>query len=108
MTEKKAIPRDVVTHATTRPEVYKAIDSERDFQDSFVLPERQYYQTHTLGEFILIINQYAHQAMQNWTHHGEDIDGFPPSLHEVRKVAALAVRAMEQHGAPHRKVPEKK
>lgn len=100
MDTKKAIPRDVATNVTTREEVYKAIDSERDYQDSFVLPERQYYQTHTLGEFILMINQYAAQAREKWTHH-KDVDP-PESLHEVRKIAALAVRCMEQHGAPYR------
>jgi hypothetical protein len=100
---KTAIPRDVATNKTTRAEAYKAVDSERDYVDSFVLPERQYYQTHTLGEFILMLNQYAAQAMQKWTHHGDAIDDFPESLHEVRKIAGLAVRCMEQHGAPLRK-----
>lgn len=101
------IPRDVETNATDRDAVYKAIDSERDFQDNFVMPERRYFRTHTLGEFILMLNQYAAQAMQKWTHHsdGDSPDDFPPSLHEVRKIAALAVRCMEQHGAPHRQVP---
>ena len=104
-----AIPRDVATHRTTRPEVYKAIDSERQYQDSFVLPEREYYITHTLGEFVLMINQYAAQAQASWTHHkdGDSPDEFAPSLHEVRKIAALAVRCMEQHGAPMRVLPTK-
>jgi hypothetical protein len=100
---KKAIPRDVATNITTRVEVYKAIDSERDYQDNFVLPERRYYQTHTLGEFILMLNQYSAQAMEKWTHHTDAIDDFPESLHIVRKIAGLAVRCMEQHGAPERK-----
>ena len=102
MSKLKAVPRDVATNVTTRKEVYKAVDSEREFQDSFVLPERQYYQTHTLGEFILMLNQYAAQAQEKWTHH-KDTE-VPESLHEVRKVAALAVRCMEQHGAPKREV----
>lgn len=102
----KALPREVATNVTTRVEVYEAINSEREFQDSFVLPERRYYQTHTLGEFILMLNQYAAQAQQKWTHHTDAIDDFPESLHEVRKIASLAVRCMEQHGAPHRKLPK--
>lgn len=85
-----------------RSEVYAAIDSERDFQDKFVIPERGYYPTHTLGEFVLMLNQYAAQAMQKWTHHKDSALGDEESLHEVRKVAALAVRCMEQHGAPKR------
>ena len=100
--EKQAIPRDVSTNVTTRAEVYKAIDSERAYQDTFVLPERQYYQTHTLGEFILMLNQYAAQSMQKWTHSTDSTDSYPESLHEVRKIAAIAVSCMEQHGAPKR------
>lgn len=92
--------REVRTNITTREEVYKAIDSEREYQDDFVLPERRYFQTHTLGEFILMINQYAAQAMEKWTHHPDT--EVPISLHEVRKIAGLAVRCMEQHGVPHR------
>lgn len=103
------VPREVATHRTTRADVYAAIDTEREYQDSFVLPGREYYQTHTLGEFILMIGQYADQARQSWTHHkdGDSPDEFAPSLHEVRKIAALAVRAMEQHGAPLRQLPTK-
>lgn len=102
-----AIPRDVATNATTRTEVYQAVNTERDFQDSFVLPDRQYYQTHTLGEFILMLNQYAAQCQQKWTHHSDKVDGYPESLHEVRKLAAIAVRCMEQHGAPLRELPKR-
>jgi hypothetical protein len=99
---KKAIPRDVETCVTTREEVYRAVDTEREFQDSFVLPERQYYRTHTLGEFILMMGQYADQARAKWTRHTDAVDDFPESLHEVRKLVALGVRCMEQHGAPKR------
>lgn len=100
---KKALKRDVRTNATDRKNVIKAIDSEVAYVKSFVLPERQYYQTHTLGEFVLMINQYAAQAMQKWTHHADNQE-YPESLHEVRKIAGLAFRCMEQHGAPLRKV----
>src|SRR4051812_11953230 len=102
MDNKTAIPRDVTTNVTNRTDVYAAVDSERDYQDQFVLPERQYYQTHTLGEFIVMLNSYARKAEDSWTHHKDKLDGFPESLHEVRKIAALAVRCMEQHGAPKR------
>jgi hypothetical protein len=100
---KTPIPRDVETCVTDRKSVIKAIDSEVEYAKSFVLPERQYYRTHTLGEFILMLNQYAAQAQQKWTHHA-DGEQFPESLHEVRKIAALAFRCMEQHGAPVRKI----
>jgi uncharacterized protein CbrC (UPF0167 family) len=96
-----AIERQVATKRTARADVYAAIDTERDFQDSFIA-DKEYYITHTLGEFILMLNQYAAQAQEKWTHHSDKEDGFPASLHEVRKIAALAVRCMEQHGAPRR------
>jgi|SRR5579862_6973583 len=105
--KQTAVPRNVETNATSRREVVAAIDSEVDYAKSFVLPERRYYRTHTLGEFILMINQYAAQAQEKWTHHSDVGEGFPESLHEVRKIAALAFRCMEQHGAPKRKVVKK-
>lgn len=101
-------PREVATHRTTRADVYAAINTEREYQDSFVLPENEYWQTHTLGEFILMLNQYSAQAQDKWTHPTDpDAQGFEISLHEVRKIAALAVRCMEQHGAPPRILPAK-
>src|SRR5277367_4994054 len=101
-------PREVATHRTTRADVYTAIDTEREYQDSFVLPDNEYWQTHTLGEFILMLNQYSAQAQTKWTHPTDpDLRGFENSLHEVRKIAALAVRCMEQHGAPLRVLPSR-
>lgn len=59
----RGIPRDEVKSLNIpRRKVYEAIDSEIEFVESFVVPERKYYVTHTLGEFILMINQYAAQA----------------------------------------------
>lgn len=90
------------TVRTPRSEVYAAIDGEREFQDLHVQPERRYHPTHTLGEFILLLGQYADQAREKWTQHPDTALGDEPSLHEVRKLAALCVRCMEQHGAPRR------
>jgi len=98
---------DNVSANIPREDVYAAIDTEVEYAESFVAPERKYYSTHTLGEFILMLNQYAAQAQQKWTHHSDVADGFPESLHEVRKIAALAVRCMVQHGAPKRELPER-
>ena len=98
-------------HRSTRFEAYQAINGERDFQDRFVIPARLFRKTHTLGEFIALISQYADQARAKWTREPDDypagrIDGFPESLHEVRKIAALAVSCMEQHGSPRRLTPK--
>jgi hypothetical protein len=102
----KGIPIDDVQSLNVDPAlVDQAIETEIVYAESFVAPDRRYYATHTLGEFILMINQYAAQAMQKWTHHSDAVDGHPVSLHEVRKIAALAKRCMIQHGAPMRAVP---
>lgn len=94
---------DNISVNVPRPDVYAAIDTEIDYAESFVVPDRGYYAQHTLGEFILMINQYAAQAQEKWVHHAGDLDDHPISLHEVRKIAALCARCMIQHGAPTRK-----
>lgn len=78
---------------STRPFVYCAIDGERDYQD-------KRWGTHTkpgIGDFIALIDEYSERARKAWA---EGNDG--PALHHMRKIAALAVRAMEIHGAQTR------
>ena len=105
---KKGLERDDTQSLNvSRLQVYGAIDTEIDYARLFVAPERKYYVTHTIGEFILMLNQYVAQAQQKWTHHSDGIDGFPESLHEVRKIAAIAARCMIEHGAPQRIFPTK-
>jgi len=94
------------TLKVTRQEVYTAIDSERDYQDSRwgegLSGERPAPEgedgNRTLDEFILYIQNYA----QNLGAFASISDDWPEKLNKVRKVAGLCVAAMEQHGAPHR------
>lgn len=87
---------------TTRKDVFDAIDSERDYQDAkkgnaargMVSDNRE------LGSLILFMDTYVRKAKDAFS--GPHPDGFHNALHEVRKVAALAVLAMELHGAPKR------
>ena len=82
-----------------RSEVYKAFDSERDYQDDR-FQEAVYGRDaidRTLDEFILYIMQYAQEASALTTHGDES-----EALNFVRKVGALCVGCMEQHGAPQR------
>lgn len=84
----------------TRDDVYDAIDTERIYQDeghgnaATDRPEK------AVGEFILLMEEALAQgrAMHYRTPH----EGADCVLDFVRKVAALAVRCMEQHGAPLR------
>jgi len=82
----------------TREEVYAALDSERCYQDD--MSEKYGYHSssdRTLDEFILYIQQYAHEAGALSTHGDET-----QALEFVRKVGGLCVGCMERHGAPHR------
>jgi hypothetical protein len=83
----------------TRAEVYRAIDSERNYHDSVV--KNKYgndAEGHPVAAEILMIEEYAARARKEWT----DQKGDEAALNMIRKVAGLCVRCMEHHGAPHR------
>jgi hypothetical protein len=96
----------MATQKVTRQEVYTAIDSERDYQDSRyglkLSGERPASEgeggNRTLDEFILYIQNYAHDVGA----FASTSSDWEQKLHKIRKVAGLCVAAMEQHGAPHR------
>ncbi len=79
---------------TNRTEVYAAIDSERDYQNelsSFVL---------TIGEELLLLEEYISRARKTWTE--EFTQPEVETLRAVRKIAGIATRCMEHHGAHNR------
>ena len=85
--------------STSRATVYLAIDSEREYQDKRWLgPDRDHFADHTVDEFILYISGYTNDLV----HLGSHVDQKEEKLNFIRKVGALCVAAMEQHGAPYR------
>lgn len=86
----------------SRAEVYRAIDTERDFQHNLWgrsassggagAGER------TIDEFILYIHGYAQDLARIGSHEINRTN----KLDFVRKVGALCIACMEQHGAPQR------
>lgn len=84
---------------TTREEAYKAIDSEREYQDKLWQNQEGGPNNLTIGEFILLIEEYAAQARNAWS---KEVKPEMTALNAVRKIAGIAVGCMEQHGAPHR------
>ena len=72
-----------------RIKAYAAIDSERDYQDEL------WHDTLTVGEFVLLLEEYAWKARGQWT---TEPKPEVRTMEVVRKVAALAVACMEQHG----------
>ena len=83
----------------SRKEVFTAIESERDYQDDKWGLE----DTHSLEEWVLYMEEYLSKA-RNALVEAEDED---EALENVRKVAGLAVAAIQDHGAPQREGYEK-
>ncbi len=78
----------------TRQEVYAAIDSERDYQENL---SRNEFKQQTPMEHVSIIRTIVNRSDDHWY----DVAGQLP-MDFMRKIAGVAVRAMEQHGAPKR------
>ncbi len=80
---------------STRKEVYAAIDSEREYQDTvWQKPEHN----HSATEYLVYIDHYVKQAFNKVsTENGEK-----NALTDLKKIAALAVAALEQHGVTFR------
>lgn len=79
-----------------RGKAYEAIDSERDFQEQQELALG--WAEHQLGAYLTLLQVYVTKAQAAWC--GES--GHQQGLAGVRKVAAIAVACMENHGAPVR------
>ena len=77
-----------------REVVYNAIDGERRYQHARWGPG-----FHTPTEFILYMEEYLVKARTLVT---SGASGGLQAMHAIRKVTALGVAALEQHGAPRR------
>ena len=79
-----------------RQEVYRLIDGERDYQDvRWQKPEH----SHSVTEYLVYVRDYVEDALHRVSHEDGD-EGVRPHL---RKIGALAVACMEDHGAPPRR-----
>jgi hypothetical protein len=79
---------------TSRIDVFRAIDTERDYQESLT---RNTENDQRPLEQLAIIEELCRRAKADWY----DKPG-PVDMNYVRKIAGVAVRCMEQHGAPTR------
>lgn len=81
---------------STREEVYKVIDGERDYQEKrWARPAHN----HSNTEYLVYIQHYVNQAFTAVSTQ----DGDQATLSALRKIAALAVAAMEENGVEARK-----
>lgn len=83
-----------------RREVYKAIDGEREYQDK-VWPRSKGLST--IGEFVLL-RKYIRDFEDHYALEKDDpVLGMPfTCLHDLRKMATILVRAMENNGVVFR------
>lgn len=81
----------------TRQEVYALIDGERVYQDSLPIT-RSDGSAKTVGDYCTMLRAYQNKLDAAWT----DNPGVEHALPIIRKIAGIAVRCMEEHGAPPR------
>ena len=93
-----------------RSQVYELIDSERDYQDQqwpsrgieeegSPVPSYMPSNELTIGEFILLVEEYTTKARLAWT---QEKRPELTALDNIRKIAGIAVNCMEQHGGVKR------
>ncbi len=91
----------VYLRTKAREDAYTAIDTERQYQnDLWQQPNNPGYPNQmSIGDFILLLEEYSAKARAMWSTEKRPEKG---ALDIIRKVAGIAVNAMEQHGAPRR------
>lgn len=83
-----------MANVLTRQEVYDLIDGERDYQEA--LPRNTVRDQRPLEQMAHIEHLLGEMRADFYNKPG------PVSMDYVRKIAAVAVRCMEEHGAPPR------
>ena len=85
-----------------RQEVYQLIDGERDYQDSrWNESTTTSKNKHTLEEWLVYIEDYVNEAKHILSRNARQ-DADPIVRGIMRKIAAMAVCALEEHGASPR------
>lgn len=84
----------------SRKEVYEALDSERNYQRKWET-ESESKGVHSISEFLAYMEDYIDEAQHVLAREARQI-AYPKVVHILRKVTALGVACMEQHGAPRR------
>lgn len=78
-----------------RGRIFGVIVGERNFQDAQQKGGRFQTEVHSVGAELTLMKVYLDKAMAEYARDFGDAS----ALHGIRKVAALAVRCMENHGA---------
>ena len=82
-----------------REDVYKLVDGERDYQDGLGTDRvEDNRQRRTVCEELVLLQVYVQRAMVVWANTPGDAE----AEEIMRKIAAIAVRCMENHDTPSR------
>jgi len=79
-------------------QVIDAINGELAYQSTLEGSGRADARDHGVEGQLVTLNVYLRKAEEAWAHNAGD----QLALDALRKVAAIAVRALEQHGCPQR------
>jgi hypothetical protein len=80
-----------------REDVLQAIEEERNYQEGLPADRRALVAKRT-AEYLTLLSHYVFRAQERWSGRS----GERAALHEVRKIAALAVACLEDNGCPRR------
>jgi hypothetical protein len=87
---------------SSRIEIYGAIDGERAYQEGWKDPTlTDSGGLHSNQEFLTYIRSYVNEALEVGCRKPDPF-AIEFQRHSLRKIAALAVAAMEQNGVSHR------
>jgi hypothetical protein len=88
---------------TTREEVYKALDSERDYQDEkWNVVTSTSGGNHSIEDYMVYMEDYIAEIKHLLSRKSTQ-ESYPIAIEIVRKVTAMGVHCMQQYGAPLRK-----
>ena len=82
-------------------EVISAIDGELAYQNSIIGTSRAGTKDHGVAGQVLSVEEYANKARNSWVMNGDE-DGDRAALDNLRKCAAICVRALMLYGCPTR------
>ena len=77
--------------------IFNKISDERDYQDHLCTIKGMPLAPTVEGELVML-KTYIDKALQVWTKNPNDV----PALSEIRKIAGIAIRCLENNGCPKR------
>lgn len=87
----------------TRKNVYKTIDSERDYQDRMTKlnPDGKMVNNFEISHAILNIQEFINEARKKWYMDNPELR-YQDTMEYLRKIAGVCVKMGEKYGMPAR------